>query len=168
MIVKELEANASKYNFWQKTIHMEVTRFEDLENLRQDLNLRLSLWSSLDEWEYLASQWIDTPFSKIEAEHIRLKCENYSKIVNRCNKYMPPNPVLDKLKHKVFEFRDTIPVVTALRNPCLTENHWKQLKSEIIGRTFDIEDPTFTLKSLLDLNVQAHQKQILDVSTQAT
>ena len=29
---------------------------------------------------------------------------------------MPPNPVLDKLKEMVFEFKDTVPVVVALRN----------------------------------------------------
>jgi hypothetical protein len=34
---------------------------------------------------------------------------------------MPPNSVLDKLKTLVFEFKDTIPVVTALRNPHLTD-----------------------------------------------
>jgi dynein heavy chain, axonemal len=66
---------------------------------------------------------------------------------------MPPNPVLDQLKSKVFEFRDTIPVVTALRNPCLTDFHWSQLKKDIIGKEFDIMDVTFTLKSLVDLNV---------------
>jgi hypothetical protein len=53
--IKELEENAKKYNFWQLTINIEQTRFEDLENLRQDANLRLSLWSSLDEWEYLSA-----------------------------------------------------------------------------------------------------------------
>ena len=29
---------------------------------------------------------------------------------------MPKNPVLDKLKDLVFEFKETMPVVSALRN----------------------------------------------------
>ena len=37
---------------------------------------------------------------------------------------MPPNPELDKLKSLVFEFKDTIPVVVALRNKALTNTHW--------------------------------------------
>ena len=45
---------------------------------------------------------------------------------------MPPNPVLEKLKKLVFEFKDTIPVVVALRNPSLTEDHWNLLKKDII------------------------------------
>ena len=32
---------------------------------------------------------------------------------------MPPNSVLDKLKQLVWEFKDTVPVVVALRNTAL-------------------------------------------------
>lgn len=73
---------------------------------------------------------------------------------------MPPNPVLEKLKVLVFEFKDTIPVVVALRNPALTEDHWNLIKNGIIGQNFDVEDETFTLKSLMDMNVQEHQLKI--------
>ena len=65
---------------------------------------------------------------------------------------MPPNPVLDKIKGLVFEFKDTIPVVVALRNAALKESHWDSIKNDIIGKQFDIEDPSFTLQSLIDLN----------------
>jgi dynein heavy chain, axonemal len=58
---------------------------------------------------------------------------------------MPPNPVLDKLKTLVFEFKDTIPVVVALRNKALRDYHWKHIKEDIIGEDFDIEQDDFTL-----------------------
>ena len=75
------------------------------------------------------------------------------KIIAKSVKNMPPNPVLEKLKNLVFDFKDTIPVVVALRNPNLTESHWKQIKSDIIGQEFDITDPNFLLQNLIDLNV---------------
>jgi hypothetical protein len=64
---------------------------------------------------------------------------------------MPPNPVLDKLKILVLEFKETIPVVVALRNPALTPSHWTVIKEEIIGKDFDIMDDLFTLKIFIDL-----------------
>ena len=64
---------------------------------------------------------------------------------------MPPNPVLDKLKILVLEFKETIPVVVALRNPALTLSHWTVIKEEIIGKDFDIMDDLFTLKIFIDL-----------------
>jgi dynein heavy chain, axonemal len=90
--------------------------------------MRLSIWNSLDEWGKLKLQWVDTPFEQIDAEAIKSKCDFYSKIINKCIKNMPPNSVLDKLKKLVFEFKDTIPVVVALRNPALTVHHWQQIK----------------------------------------
>jgi len=63
----------------------------------------------------------------------------------KCVKNMPPNPVLEKVKGLVFEFKDTIPVVVALRNPALREAHWIAIKEDIIGKEFDIEDEQFTL-----------------------
>ena len=49
-----------------------------------------------------------------------MKCDYYTRIINKCIKFMPPNPVLEKLKNLVFKFKDTIPVVVDLRNPALT------------------------------------------------
>jgi dynein heavy chain len=81
---------------------------------------------------------------------------------------MPPNPVLEKLKTLVFEFKDTVPVVVALRNTALSDIHWKQIQEDIIGEYFDVKSPSFTLQSLIDLDAQAHQQKIQEVSTQAT
>jgi hypothetical protein len=33
---------------------MEVTRFENVENLRFDLSLRLSMWKGLKEWKAIS------------------------------------------------------------------------------------------------------------------
>jgi dynein heavy chain len=65
--------------------------------------------------------------------------------VAKCVKNLPPNPVLDKIRTLVYEFKDTIPVVVALRNPALEQVHWDNIKNDIIGQEFDIDDEEFTL-----------------------
>jgi hypothetical protein len=45
-----------------------------------------------------------------------------------------------------------MPIVTALRNDKLTEVHWGKIKG-LIKKDFDIHDEKFTLKSLIDLDV---------------
>lgn len=81
--------------------------------------MRMTVWNSLDEWEKLTANWVTTKFSDIDADLLKTKCEYYSKGIAKCVKNMPPNPVLDKIKGLVFEFKDTIPVVVSLRNPAL-------------------------------------------------
>jgi len=116
---------------------MEITRFENLENLRIDLNLRLSLWKSLQEWKELVAQWKVTAFSNIDAIVMKEKIEMYSKVVMKCSKNMPPNAVMDELRVLVFEYRDTLPVVMAMRNSKLKESYWGELKA-LIGKPFEI------------------------------
>ena len=45
-----------------------------------------------------------------------------------------------------------MPIVNALRNDKLTETHWARIKG-LIKKDFDINDEKFTLKALIDLDV---------------
>jgi dynein heavy chain len=67
-------------------------------------------------------------FNEIDTDAIKLQAENYTKIVNRCIKNLPPNPVAELLKTLVFEFKNTMPVVMALRNKNLREHHLEEIK----------------------------------------
>lgn len=42
--MKILEENAKKYIYYQETLGIETSRFEDLEDLRNDLNMRMAVW----------------------------------------------------------------------------------------------------------------------------
>lgn len=75
---------------------------------------------------------------------IKEEIDGYVKIIARCTKNLPANPVLEELRSLVFEFRDTMPVVMALRNKNLRPHHWVEIK-ECIGKPFDIDDEAFTL-----------------------
>jgi len=44
----------------------------------------------------------------------------------------------------VYAFKNTMPVVTALRSKYLTEDHWLEIKS-ILKADFDITNEQFTL-----------------------
>jgi dynein heavy chain len=56
-----------------------------------------------------------------------MKGEYYTKVLNKC-KALPANPILDELRELVFSFKDTMPVVLALRNQYLKNYHWDQIK----------------------------------------
>ena len=111
----------------------------------------------------LTAQWIDGKFTDINVAVIKREAEHYTKVVMRCVKNMPQNKVLEKLKALVFDFKDTMPVVVALRNKDLKEYHWEEIK-RIIGKPFVIDDD-FTLRSLIALDVVRHMDEIQEIST---
>lgn len=57
-----------------------------------------------------------------------------------------------------------MPIVVALRNDNLKEQHWKEIK-ELINADFNISDPEFTLQQLIDLNIVQFQEDITNIST---
>lgn len=63
----------------------------------------------------------------------------------------------------MFSFKDTMPVVLALRNQNMKPYHQEAIK-EVIGRDFEINDQ-LTLKNLMDMEVVKHQEIILEIST---
>lgn len=90
------------------------------------------MWKSLKEWKGLIAGWIGGKFNEIDTEEIKQKAEYYTKIMNRCDKRLPPNAVLNELKKLVIEFKNAMPVVLALRNKHLQPYHWVEIK-RIIG-----------------------------------
>lgn len=73
---------------------MSETRFENLEELRNNLNLRLDMWKGLRDWSSLSKGWLSTSFEDIDVEAIKGYCEKYTRMVSKCVKKLPPNPVV--------------------------------------------------------------------------
>jgi len=85
----------------------------------------------------------------------------------RLEKNLDPNPIQEKLMGLVETFKEAMPIVKALRNEKLQPEHWTQIKA-LIQKDFNIEEETFTLKSLIDLDVNQFKDEITTISTQAT
>jgi len=66
---------------------------------------------------------------------------------------LPHNEVVPRLKEKVMDFKQGMPVITSLRNQFLRPRHWQQIE-RLIGKTIG-KDKSFTLGSLLEMNVSS-------------
>lgn len=61
--LKELESTATKYQSWQEVLQTNQSTFDNLSQLREDFNIRSSMWRSLKDWEALTSEWVKTQFA---------------------------------------------------------------------------------------------------------
>ena len=61
-----------------------------------------------------------------------------------------------------------MPIVTALRNQYLQEEHWDDINELIEGEISIKDDDTFTLKNLIDLDVVQYMEEIQAISVRAT
>ena len=62
--------------------------------------------------------------------------------------------------------KDTLPVVTYLRDDALKQNHKEEIY-KLLEKPIDIESEDVTLKTLLDMNVKSKKEQIGEIQMRA-
>ncbi|CAE7211449.1 DNAH6 [Symbiodinium sp. KB8] len=165
--VNQSVEEAAKFNRYQDVLKLEPTAFEDVEELKASFQIRNKLWRGIDAWEELSSEWNNCSFGTVDVESIQKKVAEYNKVAVQSVKAMPDNQVPQIWGESVTQFKNTLPVVVALRNKALKPRHWEMITS-MIGQELELEDEEFTLGGLLAMGVDQHMEAILDVSGKAT
>ncbi|GFO34548.1 dynein heavy chain 1, axonemal, partial [Plakobranchus ocellatus] len=138
----------------------------DLSDIERDLTLRGLLWQSLEEWTKLVDDWTITPFDSINVEGLQKNVNKFTQTVYMLEKGLPSNEVVPRLKEKVMDFKQGMPVITSLRNPSLRQRHWDEIQ-RIIGKSIS-RDKNFTLGNLLEMNIFKHKEKIQEIATTAS
>ena len=145
-----------------------ITRFDELKLTVDDIKLKKGMWDSLREFGESTKLWAKTKFSELDVDDMASDVQRYNKVAMAAERSLPINNVAPELKQMVETYKETVPVVTHLRNPALKIRHWDKIEA-VIGKPIDRENPDrFTLNTLLDLNVKLYKEQILVISTEAT
>jgi hypothetical protein len=97
--------------------------------------------------------WLKTPFSEIDVDELSSKVENFFKMASVSVINMKGNKMALSFKERVDVLRSTIPVVTYLRDDALQDKHWEEITIIIKLTKLQLSESTFTLNSLLELNV---------------
>jgi dynein heavy chain len=159
--IEDLQRTAYTYKNYQKNFKVEVTKFDELEEVIGEIKLKQLLWNSLEEWENLFNEWQTSRFDKLEPEMLNQIVNKYSKNVYQIEKGLPPNNLTPKLKQKVEEMRAKMPMITDLRNPSLKKRHW-DVVHETLGYIPTPEEP-LTLGKLIEINAFEHTERIQEI-----
>ena len=79
----DLVATSKKYQEWQMTLDMEVNQFVKVDEARQEVKDRISLWNAIKDWQIMVNGWVNAPFESIDTDTISQEAEKYTKIVIR-------------------------------------------------------------------------------------
>ena len=99
-------------------------------------------------------------------EALTSKVETFHKMACVCHINLKGNQMASNFKRIVENLKATIPVVTYLRDPSLEPRHWEEIFSTLNMR-IDLSDESFTLNSLLDLNVMSAKEKLEEISMKA-
>ena len=165
--VQSIEGTKDEYKRFEEVLQVnEYSDFGNVEKLKNEVALRILLWRTRYEWAQALAEWSALPFSHINPKELGVRADHFTKNVYRVEKNLPESPVIEELKKSVHDFREAMPVVTALRSQYLKEIHWVEIK-RVLKCNFDIKDPALTLESLLNMHVADFQEDIINIATQA-
>ena len=89
---------ANDYRSHQKTFKVEMTRFEILEQVQNEVKLRILLWESLTIWDETVRNWYEADFETLNVEEINAFVLKNLKNIIQLDKGLPANDILPKLK----------------------------------------------------------------------
>jgi dynein heavy chain len=165
--VKQSIDDASRFNRYQDVLKMEVTPFEEADDLKANFQVCAALWRGIDSWEGLQDEWLVTSFAQVPVEVITKKVQEYNKLAVKAQKGLEGNEIPTLWGTAVTKFKNTLPVVIALRNKALKPRHWEEI-TKLIGQELALDDEAFTLGKLLEMGVDEQMEPIQEISGRAT
>ena len=168
----QLDAKSKEYLDYQNVLGLAAANWELIEELKEDLALKIKLWQTVGEWKQSSSTWISVPYNEIDINVVTKQMLTYRKICSQCEFGMPNNEVVPKLKAEVNDFYMTIPLITDLTNPAMTERHWSQIHSILEFQLYSTEaeplETIMTLGQLMDRDIKRFAQELSDIASTAS
>lgn len=95
--------------------------------------------------------------------------EGIAKLIKTMNKYPKPlkeMPLFGMVKAKITGFKESIPLIESLKNDSMMPRHWKKLGTKT-GVKIDAGDPTFTLRSIFEMDLSRFDEEISEIVGEA-
>ncbi|XP_042636359.1 dynein axonemal heavy chain 14 [Orycteropus afer afer] len=146
----------------------EITHIvlSEISEIECDLTLRKLLWEAQEEWATLSWEWRNTSLQSIDIESVQRNVSKWMHIILVLEKGLPKNDLLTNFKQSVTDFKQELPIIIALGNPCLKPRHWEAIH-EIIGKSVSL-DKNCSIENLLALKMFQYEDEINEISTAAT
>lgn len=169
MVAEQLadcQRRAQEIKGYQKQFKMEVTRFEMLDEVINDVKLRQLLWDSLDLWKKTYHEYMYGDFNTLVPEDVNMFVAKLLKNIAQLDKGLPKNDITWDFKEEVEKFRERIPVITHLRNPTLKARHWLKIEA-VLNHKF-VPGEIITLEQLEELGAFNAMNELQEISAQAS
>lgn len=162
------QRKAQEYRKYQKEFRLEVTRFDKLTLVINEVKLRQTLWDSVQQWKESVELWNEIKFYELNVEEVEAMNTKVLKNCAMLDKNLPKNEIIPKLKLDAEEFKEKIPVLTYLRNPALKTRHWIKIE-QILSKRITGEEDIF-LHTFEDVNAfeEENANELMEVANMAS
>ncbi|GIQ84244.1 dynein heavy chain, partial [Kipferlia bialata] len=145
-------------------VEMPVSR--DLGAVEEQLQLLETLWMLRSDWDTLVTKWQGTSWEALDSTALDESAGQFYIKLRKSGQNAKSWAVYQKLEAEIKQFRQTMPLIAALRQPALRDRHFQQLSAEV-GQVVDPFKPEFTLATVYELGLDEHAEVIMTLSESA-
>ncbi|KAF5402027.1 Dynein axonemal heavy chain 7 [Paragonimus heterotremus] len=158
------------FNADEEHLKWDTTVYPLRAEVQSTLKPFLRLYEISVEFNNKYREWMDGPMDKVDPEQVEVEVSNQYRTLYKLEKSFDtlpaPRKIAAKVRSKVEEFKEHLPLIRTLFNPGLRERHWVQI-SEIVGYTLRNEEG-MCLAKLVDMNLEPHIAQFDAISEAAS
>jgi dynein heavy chain, axonemal len=166
--LRDLSTTRSEVNHLQDFFGLSASTMDEMSETAAEVALKKLLWQGHCDFQALCAEWAGTPYREIDLAIMDESIQKMQKDCRQLERALPPNHKVPQLRKLVDEHKEVLPVLTALANPALKEQHWAKL-SETAGIPLSGPDGAeLTLSHLLKMQITSCQTEITQTSFEAT
>ncbi|XP_012497096.1 PREDICTED: dynein heavy chain 7, axonemal [Propithecus coquereli] len=157
--------NAEEEAFgWLPSVYPQRKKIQD------GLNPYLRLYEIVVEFSTKYRAWTEGPYHKVNPDQVETDVGNYWRGLYKLEKTFYDSPqalaMTKKVRSKVEDFKQHIPLIQVICNPGLRPRHWEAL-SAIVGYPLEPADDS-TVFSFLDMNLEPYLDRFEGISEAAS
>lgn len=165
----KIKSRIEKLQDYQVILKLPVDDFDLMDEVQNDLNLKMRLWVDKAEWSKLRTSLLETQISSLDVQQLERDLARYNRTVFLATKGLPTSKVVPLFKASVDEINPVIPVVLDIRSTSLQVNHMLKI-NELVGADIFVDKKIcddYTLSDLIAQGVTEYQEDISVIATAA-
>ncbi|KAG7196964.1 hypothetical protein KM043_000229 [Ampulex compressa] len=158
-----------KFNEEEQMFGWEVSQYPLRKQIADKLSPYKKLYDTACEFLTSHETWMRSPVGAYDPEEIDTETGSAYRTIYKLEKSFQ-EPAVKKLaeaiRGKVEDFKEHIPIILTLGNPCMKNRHWEQV-SEMVGFPIKV-DQHMTLAKILDYGLDDYVSKFEGIAESAT
>lgn len=171
--IKEAKEAGQGINEEEALLGFPLSQFPQLTDVPAIIAPYQALWNTANDFQKSSFEWLQGSMKAVDPEVVEAEVKamwksNFKTIKAFSEEGMPDAPlrVAEKLKERIDEFQEKMPLISALCNKGMRDRHWDKV-SEVMGQPFRPTDST-TLSSVLTPKLAPKLAELEEISGAAS